>query len=767
VLFGLYYKLLYVCERIKKMRKLIILVLLVVLVAGLNAQTVVSGMVKDSRNNPVTGATVAIRDSYDGTTTDSLGRFSFKTSEKADQVLVVSSTGYKTAEQKINLNSPVRELSFVIKEEINEMKAVVITAGSFEAGDKKRAAVLSSIDMLTTASANADVTGAVKTLPGAQQVGETEGLFVRGGTASETKTYIDGTLVNNFFYTSVPNIAQRGRFSPWLFKGTVFSAGGYSALYGQALSSALILESLDMPERSFGSLSVSFIGGSFGIQKLSKSQKFSWGMSYGYTNVDLAFRVLKPKVDYFNMPQFHTGDANFRLKTSKNGILKYYGYFSQNHVGVRRPSLDSLGYKEAFDLKNFNMYHNLSWREFFGTGWKFNGGVSYATNKDDIKGNFEDGSNHEVQLNGLEEKNFLFNTSGHYINAKAVFEKRLNGLSALRFGAEDNFSNDKADYTRYTGLIYRYPLKENILAGFGEADLYVTNDLAAKFGARVEHSALLKKFNLAPRVSLAYKLAKQSQVSFAYGIFYQNPDRKYLPAENDLDFTKATHYILQYQKTTAQQTFRAEVYYKKYEDLIKTSLNNNRESAVSNNGYGYAKGFELFYRDRKTFKNFDYWISYSYLDTKRDFLNYPTAIQPAFAAKHTANLVVKKFVPSLKTQFNANYVFATGRPYYNIRYDNNNSKFNIYDQGKTIPYNSLSFSMNYLPNVYKNGAGKYTVFVFSVTNVLGSRQVFGYDYSQNGLHKQAIIPPTKIFVYLGAFINFGIDRTQDVINNNL
>ena len=58
--------------------------------------------------------------------------------------------------------------------------------------------------------------------------------------------------MNNFFYSSVPNVAQRGRFSPFIFKGTVFSAGGYSALYGQALSSALILESIDLPEQSSG-----------------------------------------------------------------------------------------------------------------------------------------------------------------------------------------------------------------------------------------------------------------------------------------------------------------------------------------------------------------------------------------------------------------------------------------------------------------------------------------------------------------------------------
>src|SRR5215210_4909238 len=165
-----------------------------------------------------------------------------------------------------------------MKEEFDEMKAVVITAGSFEASDRKRAAaILTSLDVVTTASANGDITGALRTLPGAQQVGENEGLFVRGGTAAETKTFIDGTLVNNFFYSSVPDVAQRGRFSPFIFKGTVFSAGGYSALYGQALSSALILESIDLPDKSSGNVAVSPIGGSIGIQKLAKDKNSSWG----------------------------------------------------------------------------------------------------------------------------------------------------------------------------------------------------------------------------------------------------------------------------------------------------------------------------------------------------------------------------------------------------------------------------------------------------------------------------------------------------------
>lgn len=151
------------------------------------------------------------------------------------------------------------------------------------------------------------------------------------------------------------------------------------------------------------------------------------------------------------------------------------------------------------------------------------------------------------------------------------------------------------------------------------------------------------------------------------------------------------------------------------------------------------------------------YLAFKVLKTKPDYFQIP----------EYANLVLKKFVTKLKTQFNTNYVFATGRPYYNIQYDYNNNKFSIADQGKTIPYNSLSFSINYLPDIFKKDAKKFTVFVFSITNVLGSRQVFGYNYSYNGHRKEAIVPPTKTFIYLGAFFSFGVDRTQNAINNNL
>ena len=183
--------------------------------------------------------------------------------------------------------------------------------------------------------------------------------------------------------------------------------------------------------------------------------------------------------------------------------------------------------------------------------------------------------------------------------------------------------------------------------------------------------------------------------------------------------------------------------------------------AINNDGYGDAKGIELYWRDKKSIKGLDYWISYSYLNTKRDYLNYPQQLQPNFAADHTASLVMKKFVNSINTGFNFTYTYATGRPYYNLM--RNGNKYEIADQGKTIDYNSLGFSLNYLTSIGK----AYAVIVGSMTNVFNSNQIFGYNYSYNGVRKEAITPPAPRFYFIGVFLSWGVDRRQDAVNNNL
>ena len=177
----------------------------------LQAQTVIKGRITDVKKKPLAGVNIAVKGSYDGATSAKDGTFSFTTSANGERILTASLSGYQTLEIKAELGSP-QEFNLVLKETVNELKMVTISAGSFEASDEKKNTMLKPLDIVTTAGANGDIVSALKTLPGAQQVGEKEGLFVRGGTGTETQTFIDGMLVRNPFTTGMPDFAARGRF---------------------------------------------------------------------------------------------------------------------------------------------------------------------------------------------------------------------------------------------------------------------------------------------------------------------------------------------------------------------------------------------------------------------------------------------------------------------------------------------------------------------------------------------------------------------------
>ncbi|QBO57799.1 TonB-dependent receptor [Chryseobacterium salivictor] len=729
--------------------------LFVFFLAGIfsNAQITVSGKV-NFKNKGIKDISVTLKDTYDGATTDENGNYSFETTEKEAQVLVFSNSKFVEVEKPILIGTENLSVNSDLEEQISEIDAVVISAGSIEASDKKRAtALLTPIDIYTTAGANGQISSALETLPGVQKIGETEGLFVRGGTGEETKFFMDGNLVNNFFGNSVPGIKAMDRLNTSLFKGNVFSSGGYSAVYGQALSSVLVLESIGFPEKNSVELGISPLFVTAGFQNVNGEKSKSFGVFGSYSNLGLMTKLIKFNNDFTKAPESFGTNFNFRLKNKKGGILKYYGSFDTNTIGLQTESLEpNIDFDQTF-LKGKNTFHNLSFRQKWGE-YVMNLGSSYTFNSNFIhlSNTYE---NAEINPNSIEIK-------GNYFNVKGVVERKINRISAVRGGTEFNQAREITDIE-----ISPVPFQSHhqITSFFAETDLGFSNHLSAKVGVRTEYSSAVNQWNLSPRLAMAYRISKSWTSSLAYGIFYQNPEQKYF-GNNPLNDQKAEHYILQVQKSEEGRSFRLEAFYKNYSDLIKTKVLNYRPIAINNNGNGFAKGFEIFWRDKKSIKNIDYWISYSYLDSRRNFLNYDQSLFPNFAAKHTLSVVAKKFVTDWKTGFNLSYSYASGRPFYNFRTEEN-GEYYLNSQGKLKDFNALNFSLNYLPNLGKKDSKAFTVLVLSVNNILGQKNIYGYQFSNDGLRSKPVLPSASTFVFIGAFINFGIDRTQDAINNNL
>jgi outer membrane cobalamin receptor len=253
---------------------------------------------------------------------------------------------------------------------------------------------------------------------------------------------------------------------------------------------------------------------------------------------------------------------------------------------------------------------------------------------------------------------------------------------------------------------------------------------------------------------MAYKTGEFSQISMAYGIFSQLPKDDYIKFSPRLSSEQATHYILNYQYTRNKRLFRIEGYYKDYKNLVRyDTINDYNPNHYNNGGHGYARGVELFLRDQKTLRYGDFWVSYTFLDTRKFYQDFTREQTPNLFSKHSLSLVGKYFVSKLKTQFGLTYQYASGRPYYNP-YDPN-------FQGLTKDYHNLSMNASYLTSILKC----FTIVHVSVSNIFGIDQVYGYHYINEPSNTPAyraysIRPSAKRFFVFAVFVTLDKNYIQ-------
>ena len=411
-----------------------------------------------------------------------------------------------------------------------------------------------------------------------------------------------------------------------------------------------------------------------------------------------------------------------------------YAYTNQSQLAVFRTNLDSTnGFRDRFELHNQDYYSNLTWTDRLNDKWRIFTGGSFSTDQNKIKLNSD-----------------TIGTQDQFAQGKIVLTRYVGTLSTIRFGGEFISSTGEKSFNQF-----KQNLDDNFSAGFVETDIYFTTKLVARLGTRVESSQLLGNTNIAPRVSIAYKLAEYTTASLAYGDFYQKPQEDFLYGySTHPGFEKATHYIVNLQRVTPVSTFRAEAYEKTYDDLLKFH-DDGTQTDTFNDGYGFARGVDIFWRN-KSFKTIDYWISYSWLKTERNYLNYPKSATPPFAASNTVSFVYKQFIPKIMTSFGITYTFATGRTYF----DPSDLLENFLSH-KTDNYNLFGANASYLTKI----GGAFTVIVFGVNNVFATKNIFSYRFSTDGTRSEPVVASSDRSFFIGVFMSFGVDRRKEVVDN--
>lgn len=701
-----------------------------------NAQTLIKGNITNEKGKPVPFAGVYIENTIDGSITDENGYFSFSSYEKGSHNLIISNVGYETFYYSVNLEGEPIEVSIVLQESKEMIDEVIVTAGTFEANNDRKVAILKPLDIYTNSASGGDIVGAIQTLPGTQKVTQKTGLFVRGGDASESAVVIDGMVVQNPFFSNIPGVSQRSRFMPFQFKGISFSSGGYSARYDQALSSILELNTNDLPEQTNLNFNANFSG--VALSGTKRWENSGLDVSGSYTNLTPFYSISKTNFDIFHVPEGGGFSGNYVTKIGEKGMFKALLMHDRYHNGITVPNPDSAGGELDFELKNQNTYFNSSYRH---VGKKMNAytAFSYSHNNDDIDWGKEiEAGNTEWRAQWRGEIWYSLMNKVHM----------LAGTELQRFNVKREFDTIQQSFI------------ETQLGIYLEAEWKPSRRFAIKPGLRLGHSELLNQNNIAPRLALALKTGKYGQVSLAGGIYYQNPDNNYLLYGYRPNFQQAVHYIANYQWINNNRSFRVEAYYKQYYDLIRElSISDSAFTPnpyryiyglIDNSGKGYAQGVDFFWRDQASIKNFDYWICYSYIDTRRLYSNFINEATPDFISDHNLNILLKYFIEAWGLAISTSYTYGSGRPYYNP----DDTEFM---HSRTPSINNLSLNLSYISTFGR----WFSVFYISIDNIFGWKNIYGYRYSSDGQQRYPVRPAIDRWIFIGVTISlteFSIDE---------
>ena len=432
-----------------------------------------------------------------------------------------------------------------------------------------------------------------------------------------------------------------------------------------------------------------------------------------------------------------SGEAVFRYQLGK-GLLKTYVAGDRGVVAFSRNNLNSPT-DETIDVDNRNVYINTSYNTILTDRTSVMLGASYGYNND------------LFQVDSLDINTRLW---GYHFKAQA--KTVLSDFFVLNYGAEVVSQVDTTALATLNGeSFFDQRVERRLPALFGSGDYFFSKDLALKVGLRYEHHNLLGTYEFDPRITLAYKLGKNAQVSAAYGQYHQEIDDDFLFSPQRVINEKSRHYLLNYNLKTEKTILRLETYYKQYSDLLTYDGDQFFSENLGNEGSGAAYGFDVFLRGNQLIKFMDFWVSYSWLSNERRYLNYPTFATPNFSTTHNLSVVTKRWIDQLNSSVSLTYSMASGRPF-----DNPNTS--AFMTERSSYFHNVSLSWSWLISPQK-------ILFVSVSNAPGFRNEFGRRYADapnaNGFYQSELIRPNEDrFFFVGFFWTISEDKQSNQLD---
>ena len=647
--------------------------LLAMLMAGIDAiaqSFTLKGKVTDDEGNALELATVSCLEQAAVTMTNLKGEFQLQLNTRDSVVIKFSMVGY--APRTRTLRNPRGTQTLQIQMHPNEELSEVVVTERRRQTDQMEQLDLTDLKAVPSASGNA-IEELIQQQAGVSTHNELSSQYnVRGGSFDENSVYINNVEVYR------PLLIRSGQqeglsvINPDMVEKVSFSSGGFSAKYGDKMSSALDIN-YKHPKAFEASAMASLLGASGYVGMSNKKFSMSHGVRYKTNRYLLG--SLETTGEY--KPNFLDYQTYITYKPNSRWTLSFLGNISENHYNFK-PKDRETSFGTMKDVKSFKVYFDGQEKDIFRTLFGTASIARHFGDSTQVKLLWSAFHTKEQEAYDIQGQYWLDDTqSAENLGVGTYMEHARNYLTAnvqsLKLMAEKKYRShhletgvtikwehvkeqsrewEMRDSSGYSiphtsnrlDLIYTLASKNDISSQRVEAyaqDTYRWTGSEGEtfytlcYGLRFAHWSFNHEAIVSPRLSLSVVPAWNHDVTLrlASGLYYQAPFYKEMrdtttvgsmtvatlnpkiKSQRSLQFIAAFDY--RFRLNSRPYRFTAEAYYKALSNLIPYNVQNVKVTYYGQNlCSGYAAGLDL-----KLYGEFvpgtDSWVSFSVMRTQQ------------------------------------------------------------------------------------------------------------------------------------------------------
>ena len=582
----------------------VILMVLFIISGNASGMNAIQGRVIDAHTKePLAGVNIVVLDENTGAATDNEGIFIIQNLTAGTYRLEVSYIGYRTIKLTDIVVSPSKTFSLTVEihEEVLESENITVTGGYFTEAILTQPSIigLSREEIRRFPGGFEDVVRTVSTLPGVaiNNAGGRNDLLVRGGGPSENLF-----IINNIEVPNINHFGTQGSSSGSLsfvnldfVENVEFSTGGFSAKYGDKMSSTLSLKmNQGRSDRFGGKLLISAT--QFGLNlegPISEKGDFIFSARKSY--LDLIFRAaglpfIPVYTDFNFLADFKLSDKEelFVLGLAAIDVVDRDQSSDENRVknagimdNTQNQFISGINYRRLLDTGYLDLTFNANFYDY-----------SFSQIDENLDEYFRSESNeNELGLKAQRfigfAKNFgvLAGASSRFIGTKnqtmfadTIYDRSGNRVSPGSLGLPSQLDIDQ---------------KGTKLAAFIDADWVLSPFFTLNIGLRADYFSFLNNpFYFSPRITARFNVTDRFTLKGSLGKYFQSPSYVWMSSETNRDLKALQNsmaivgmeYMLQDDLRMSVETF-----YKRYSDLPTGTVPGvNDYLVITNTGTGYG-----------------------------------------------------------------------------------------------------------------------------------------------------------------------------------